>query len=151
MSVSILYCFLMPSTDCDVCQQSRLQKIPRGGLSTYWIEGFSYEWTESGSIADVRERYLLLKASLFVGIIDLISPRRSCWHSQSFGASTNWAWESCGIVSRQNSQFVHDQHFQNISSSTRGFRRSFSMNEVHCKQADWSPQCFLRTPYVHTF
>ena len=33
-----------------------------------------YEWTESGSIADVRERYLLLKASLFVGIIDLISP-----------------------------------------------------------------------------
>ena len=48
-----------------------------------------YQWTESGSIADVRERYLLLKASLFVGIIDLISPRRSCLQSQSFGASTS--------------------------------------------------------------
>ena len=85
-----------------------------------------YQWTESGSIADVREGYLLLKASLFVGIIDLISPCCSCLHSQSYGASMSWAWESCGIVRRRISQLVHDQHFRNIFSTTRGFWRSFS-------------------------
>ena len=85
-----------------------------------------YEWTESGSIADVRERYLLLKVSLFVGIIDLILPHRPCLHSKSFSASTSWAGESCGTVSWRLSQLVHDQHFRNISSTTRGFWRSFS-------------------------
>ena len=85
-----------------------------------------YERTESGSIADVRERYLLLKASLFVGIIDFIYPHRSCLHSQSFGASTSRAWESCGIVAWPISQLVHDQHFLNISFTTRGLWRSFS-------------------------
>ena len=112
-----------------------------------------YEWIEFGSIADVRERYLLLKASLFVGIIDLILPHRPCLHSQSFGASTSWARESCcGIVAWRISQLVHDQHFRNISSTTRGFWRSFScwwMKFVVSRPTD--VRSVLCTPCVHFF
>ena len=75
-----------------------------------------YQWTESGSIADVRERYLLLKASLFVGITDLILPHRPCLHSQSFGASPDRAEHENPVESWPDGS--HNSSMTNISETS---------------------------------
>ena len=154
MSLSILYWFFL-------CRRRRLIAMSADKVvskdPTKWtlnlLKDNCYEWTESGSIADIQESYLLLKASLFVGIIDLILPHRPSLHSQSFGASTSWAWESCGIVTWRISQLVHDQHISETSLPPLVVSEELFllMDEVRCKQADWGLQCFLCTPCVLFF